>query len=106
MNETIRPPMATGSAERAVCRVSRRRGWVDEKNRPRPASEANLLAIAIGAPVWTIGTAWESIFHRAMPRDVHQALSRAMVRARLTEADVGCLRRAAEWLGVALEVFP
>ena len=64
----------------------------------------NLLAVALGAPVWTMGTAWESIFHRSMPLPVARAFRSAMVRSRLREDEVQALQEAAEQLHVTLEV--
>ena len=64
----------------------------------------NLLAVALGSPVWTMGTAWESIFHRLMPLPVARAFRSAMVRSRLTEEEVQVLRDAADRLRIDLVV--
>lgn len=89
---------------RRICYLSRSRGWVDPDHPRRPASEVNLLAVALGSPVWTMGTAWESIFHRLIPLSVARAFRAAMVRSRLTEEEIQVLRDAAERLRVELVV--
>lgn len=98
--------MSAAAALPPVCYVSRTRGWVGSDGQPRSASSANLLAVAIGRPVWTTGTAWESIFHHPMPRRLSEAYWRSMVRARLTEPDLEQLRWAAARLGVRLVELP
>ena len=94
----------SSAAPRAVCYLSRRRGWIDPERSHRPTSEVNLLAVALGAPVWTLGTAWESIFHHLIPPTVEQAYRKAMVRSPLSEEEVQRLREVAERLRIRLEV--
>jgi hypothetical protein len=89
-----------------VCYLSRSRGWLTSASSKATASEANLLAVALGRPVWTAGTAWESLFHRPMPLGLSAAFWKSMVRARLSESDVDHLRAAARSLGVRLELRP
>ena len=96
-------PTAPGPPAR-VCHLSRRRGWIDPENPHRPTSEVNLLAIALGSPVWTMGTAWETLFHELIPLPVARAFRSAMVRARLSDDEVRALQGAAERLGIALQV--
>ncbi len=98
------PDRSTSTSAARVCYLSRSQGWIDPDHPRRPTSEVNLLAVAIGAPVWTMGTAWESIFHRLIPLPVARAFRAAMVRSRLTEEEVRVLRGAAEQLHVTLEV--
>ncbi len=98
------PPTEGPRTARRVCYLSRTRGWIDPEHPRRPTHEVNLLAVAIGAPVWTMGTAWESIFHKLIPLRVAEAFRRAMVRARLTEEDVSVLRETAERLDIDLVV--
>jgi hypothetical protein len=97
-------PPTPGARTRRVCFLSRSRGWIDPDDPHRPTSEVNLLAIATGAPVWSLGTAWKSIFHRLMPSSVEDAYRKAMVRARLSEAEVERLRTVAEHLRIDLVV--
>jgi hypothetical protein len=97
------PPLVTPRSRR-VCFLSRSRGWIDPDHPGRPTSEVNLLAVATGAPVWSLGTAWKSIFHELMPNGIEAAYSKAMVRARLSEDDVRRLRDVAEHLRIDLEV--
>jgi hypothetical protein len=97
-------PSPAPPAVRRVCYLSRSRGWIDPRDPRRPTSEVNLLAIATGAPVWSLGTAWKSIFHRLIPPGIESAFSKAMVRARLSEAEVGRLREVAEHLRIDLVV--
>ena len=94
----------TSDARARVCYLSRRRGWLDPGNPHRPTSEVNLLAIALGSSVWTMGTAWETLFHELIPLPVARAFRSAMVRARLSEDDVRALQGAAERLGIVLQV--
>ncbi len=98
------PPPAPSGAPARVCYLSRRRGWLDPGNPRRPTSEVNLLAVALGSPVWTMGTAWETLFRELIPLPVARAFRSAMVRARLSEDDVRVLQGAAERLGIALKV--
>lgn len=104
MEESDDPETRRSNAPRPVCYLSRSRGWIDPENPGRPTSEVNLLAVALGAPVWTMGTAWESIFHRLIPLPVARAFRTAMVRSRLNEDEVRVLKEAAERLRVTLEV--
>ena len=95
---------ASSTTPHRVCYLSRTRGWIDPDRPRRPTSEVNLLAVALGSPVWTIGTAWESIYHRLMPLPVARAFRSAMVRSRLTEEEVQVLRDAADRLRIDLVV--
>ena len=95
---------SSSTTPRRVCYLSRSRGWIDPENPGRPTSEVNLLAVALGSPVWTMGTAWESIFHRLIPLPIARAFRSAMVRSRLTEEEVRALRDAADRLRVELVV--
>ena len=95
---------APSTAPPRVCYLSRARGWIDPDRPRRPTSEVNLLAVALGSPVWTMGTAWESIFHRPMPIPIARAFRSAMVRSRLTEDEVRVLRDAADQLRIELVV--
>ncbi len=97
------PPGASASPSR-VCYLSRSRGWIDPENPHRPTSEVNVLAVALGTRVWTLGTAWESLFHRLIPVPIARAYRMAMVRARLTDPEVRLLKEVAEELHVRLEV--
>ena len=98
------PVPSTPTSPARICYLSRSRGWIDPDNPRRPTSEVNLLAVALGAPVWTMGTAWESIFHRLIPLPVARAFRSAMVRSRLNEEEVRVLQEAAEQLHVTLDV--
>jgi hypothetical protein len=89
---------------RRVCFLSRSRGWIDPDHPGRPTSEVNLLAVATGAPVWSLGTAWKSIFRQLMPSGIENAYRKAMVRARLSEEEVRQLRDVAEHLRIDLVV--
>ncbi len=89
---------------RRICFLSRTRGWIDPTDPHRPTSEVNLFAIATGAPVWSLGTAWKAFFHRLMPPQVEDAYRKAMVRARLSDAEVDRLREVAERLRIELVV--
>ena len=89
---------------RRVCVLSRSRGWIDPEHPHRPTSEVNLLAIATGAPVWSLGTAWKAIFRELMPRSIEDSFRKAMVRARLSDDDVRRLRTVAEHLRIDLVV--
>lgn len=102
--ENPMPGSSPSRSVRKVCFLSRSRGWVDPEDPHRPTSEVNLLAVAIGAPVWTLGTAWESVFHHLIPPSIEQAYRKAMVRTPLTESEVERLRDVAARLGVVLEV--
>jgi hypothetical protein len=99
-------PAAASSTPRArrVCFLSRSHGWIDPDHPHRPTSEVNLLAVATGAPVWSLGTAWKAIFRELMPRSIEDAFRKAMVRARLTEDEVQRLRTVAEHLRIDLDV--
>jgi hypothetical protein len=88
-----------------VCHLSRRRGWIDPEHPRRAISEVNLLAVYLGSPVWTLGTAWESIFGSLIPPRVERAYRNATARNPLTEQDVVLLREVADRLGVRLEVY-
>ena len=90
---------ASFTPPRRVCYLSRTRGWIDPENPRRPTSEVNLLAVALGSPVWTMGTAWESIFHRLIPLPIARAFRSAMVRSRLTEEEILGLRDAGDRVG-------
>lgn len=87
-----------------VCYLSRRRGWIDPDEPGRPTYEVNLLAVALGSRVWTLGTAWESIFRVPMPRSVAQAYRKAMARVRLDDEDVRLLDHVARQLHIELVV--
>lgn len=89
-----------------ICYLSRSRGWLTERSTKAVPSDGNLLAVALGRPVWTAGTAWESLFHRPMPRGLSAAFWKTMVRAKLDEDDVTHLRAAARSLGVRIELRP
>ncbi|MHB1435762.1 MAG: hypothetical protein ACYCPN_06285 [Thermoplasmata archaeon] len=97
------PPLPSGGK---TCYLSRSRGWLTERSTKAVPSEGNLLAVALGRPVWTAGTAWESLFHRPMPRGLSSAFWKAMVRVRLDEIDVAHLQAAARSLGVRIEWRP
>lgn len=96
------PTAATNVAK--VCYLSRRRGWIDPERPRRPVAEVNLLAVYLGSPVWTLGTAWESVFHTLIPPAVENAYRAATARVRLSEPEVELLRQVAERLGVRLEI--
>jgi hypothetical protein len=96
------PPVTTRA--RRVCYLSRSRGWIDPEHPHRATSEVNLLAVATGAPVWSLGTAWKALFRELMPRSIEDAFRKAMVRARLTEEEVQRLRTVAEHLRIELDV--
>jgi hypothetical protein len=91
-------------ASRRTCYLSRRRGWIDPENERRPASEVNLLAIALGSRVWTLDTAWASIFNQPVPRSVAHAYRKAMARTGLSEREIDLLREVAERLRIELVV--
>jgi len=91
-------------APRGTCYLSRKRGWIDPEDPRRPTYEVNLLAIALGAPVWSLGTAWKTLFRSLIPLDVEDAYRRAMVRSRLSDRDVQLLTRVADRLRVRLVV--
>lgn len=97
-------PVPATTPRRRRCYLSRTRGWIDPDDPHRPTYEVNLLAVAIGAPVWTMGTAWESIFHHLIPLPVADAFRTAMVRARLSDDQVELLRSVADRLDVDLVV--
>jgi hypothetical protein len=103
MSDTL-PSEARPATPVRVCHLSRRRGWIDPFRPRRAASEVNLLAIYLDAPVWTLGTAWESIFRRRIPASVENAYRKATARIPLTEGEVAVLQTVAERLGVRLEV--
>ncbi len=92
------------AARRMVCYLSRRHGWIDPSRPGRPTYEVNLLAVALQSRVFTLGTAWESIFHAPMPRSVLAAFRKAMVRVPVSEEDVRLLRGVADQLHVELVV--
>lgn len=96
------PPLERRGAR--VCHLSRRRGWIDPDRPRRASSEVNLLAVYLDSPVWTLGTAWESVFRSLIPPTVERAYRKATARVPLTEAEVATLREVAEHLGVRLEV--
>jgi hypothetical protein len=103
------PPLAERPApdedrNRRVCYLSRRRGWIDPDAPRRATYEVNLLAVFLGSRVWTLGTAWESIFHSLMPPSIERAYRTAMARSPLSEDDIGRLREVAERLRVDLKV--
>ncbi|HTT14796.1 MAG TPA: hypothetical protein VMG81_03335 [Thermoplasmata archaeon] len=89
---------------RRRCYLSRHRGWIDPERPSRPTYEVNLLAVALNSRVWTLGTAWESIFRSPMPRPIAEAFRKAMARVRLTDRDVDLLRGVADGLRVDLVV--
>jgi hypothetical protein len=94
-----------GAPVARVCHLSRRHGWIDPERPRRPSSEVNLLAVYLGSPVWTLGTAWESIFRSLIPPSVERAYRNATARLPLTEAEVRLLREVADHLRVRLEVL-
>ena len=99
----VSPPL--GSPARArVCHLSRRRGWFDPGRPGRASAEVNLLAVYLGSPVWTLGTAWESVFRTLLPPQVERAYRKATARLALIEEEVDVLRALAERLSVPLEV--
>lgn len=98
------PPVDPSAEVRPVCYLSRRRGWIDPAAPKRPTSEVNLLAIALRSRVWTLDTAWASIFNTPVPREIAHAYRRAMSRATVTEEQVGLLLRVAERLRVDLRI--
>ena len=89
---------------RGVCYLSRSRGWIDPADPRAPTSHVNLLAVATGAPVWSLGTAWKAIFRSLMPATIEDAYRKAMVRSRLSEAEIARLRTVAERLSIELRV--
>jgi hypothetical protein len=98
------PASAAPLRARRVCFLSRSHGWIDPDHPRRPTSEVNLLAVATGAPVWSLGTAWKSLFRQLMPGPIEDAFRKAMVRARLSEDEVQRLRTVAEHLRIDLDV--
>ena len=98
------PPTEPASEPRPVCYLSRRRGWIDPNEPKRPTSEVNLLAVALRSRVWTLDTAWASIFNTPVPREIAHAYRRAMSRATVTEEQVALLRHVAERLRVELRI--
>ncbi len=64
----------------------------------------NLLAVYLGAPVWTLGTAWETVFRSLIPPSIENAYRKAMVRARLAPEEVERLQAVAERLAIELRV--
>jgi len=98
------PATAASPRPRRICFLSRSRGWIDPNHPHRPTSEVNLLAVATGAPVWSLGTAWKALFHELMPTSIEDAFRKAMVRARLSDDEVRRLRTVAERLRVELDV--
>jgi hypothetical protein len=90
--------------KRRICYLSVRRGWIDPEAPRRPTHEVNLLAVYLGSRVWTLGTAWESIFRSLIPPAIERAYRKAMVRSPLSEEDVGRLREVAERLDIDLKV--
>jgi hypothetical protein len=95
---------SSAPADRRVCYLSRTRGWIDPDHPRRPTSEVNLLAVALGSPVWTMGTAWETTFHHLIPLPVARAFRSAMVRTRLTYEEVDLLKGVAEQLHIDLVI--
>jgi len=95
---------ATSRRPARVCFLSRSRGWIDPDRPGRPTSEVNLLAIATGAPVWSLGTAWKALFRQLMPTSIEDAFRKAMVRTRLSDDEVARLRAVAERLRIELVV--
>ncbi|HTT14665.1 MAG TPA: hypothetical protein VMG81_02650 [Thermoplasmata archaeon] len=87
-----------------VCYLSRKRGWIDPGDPRRPTSEVNVLAVALRSRVWTLDTAWASVFNTPVPRHVASAYRRAMSRASLTDEQVTILREVADRLRVELRV--
>jgi hypothetical protein len=92
------------SAPHRVCHLSRRRGWIDPADPHRPTSDVNLLAIALDSRVWTLDTAWDSIFHYTVPRPIARAFRKAMTRVTVTDDEVELLASVARRLGVELVV--
>ncbi len=100
-----RVPEPEPRRDRPVCYLSRSRGWVDPGDPHRPASEVNLLAVALGSKVWTTGTAWESVFRRPIPLEVARAYGAAMARSPVSDRGVELLVRVARALRVELRVI-
>jgi hypothetical protein len=96
---------AVPEPSRPVCYLSRRRGWTDPERPKRPTSEVNLLAIALRSRVWTLDTAWASIFNTPVPREIAHAYRRAMSRATMSDAQVDLLRAVADRLRIELRVI-
>ena len=97
-------PTSATPRRRRVCYLSRSRGWIDPDHPHRSTAEVNLLAVATGAPVWSLGTAWKALFRELMPRSIEDAFRKAMVRSRLTDEEVARLRNVAEHLRIDLVV--
>ena len=95
---------SAGTAARRVCYVSRARGWIDPQDPHRSTSEVNLFAVALGARVWTLDTAWMSVFRTNVPREFAHAFRRAMTRTPLTDDDVRRLTEVARALKIDLQV--
>ena len=87
-----------------VCHLSRRGGWIDPDQPGRAVAEVNLLAVYLGSPVWTLGTAWESVFHGLIPPSVERAYRKATARLALSDDELQVLRSVADRLAVRLEV--
>lgn len=90
---------------RRVCYLSRHRGWIDPDDPRRPTSEVNLLAVALRSRVWTLDTAWDSIFRSPAPRPFALAFRKAMTRVALSDGEVELMRGVARELGVELVVL-
>lgn len=88
-----------------VCYLSRRRGWIDPDDPHRPTSEVNLLAVALHSRVWTLDTAWDSIFHYPAPRPFTLAFRRAMTRTPLSDAEIALIGDVARKLRIELVVL-
>ncbi len=92
------------SATRRICYLSRRRGWIDPDHPRRPTSEVNLLAIALHSRVWTLDTAWDSIFHYPAPRPFTLAFRKAMTRTALSDEEIKLIDDVARMLKIELVV--
>lgn len=98
------PRGASASGPLRSCYLSRRRGWIDPEHPERPTSEVNLLAVALDSRVWSLGTAWMSLFGTLIPKPVAEAFRKGMARVPISDAEVGLLEDVAVRLHVRLVV--
>ncbi len=87
-----------------TCYLSRHRGWTDPEDPSRPTSEVNLLAVALDSRVWSLNTAWMSIFGTLIPKPVAEAFRKGMARVPISEVEVQMLQDVAQRLKVRLVV--
>jgi len=101
-----RPALAPSprASDRKICYLSRRKGWTDPTRPKSPVSEVNLLAIFLGAPVWTLNTAWMAVFRENVPPSVASAYRTATARVRISEPEIRILQQVADRLGVELKI--